>query len=110
VRKCGDKQFDGWETMMSDARQLRLGVERTRLGSIVEVILGEGEQLREKLIVLPSGACPGAPSASSCAGSGADPRAVETHQAGGPTLRTIFLVLRQSSGGAYWLAAGPACM
>lgn len=42
--------------MMSDARELRLRVEGVLLESVVQVILGEGEQLGEELITLASAA------------------------------------------------------
>jgi hypothetical protein len=41
---------------MPDACELRLGVEGTVLGSLVEAVVGEGQQLGEELIVLASGA------------------------------------------------------
>jgi hypothetical protein len=46
-----DEQVDRWQAM-SDARELCLRVEGALLDSVVQVILGEGKQFGEELIML----------------------------------------------------------
>ena len=57
VGERGDEQVNGREPVMADARELCLGIERPPLGSLVESVVGEGQQLGEELIVLASGPC-----------------------------------------------------
>ena len=45
VGERGDEQVDGREAVMSDARELSLGVEGTLLRNVVEVVLRECLQL-----------------------------------------------------------------